>query len=186
MKNERKKPPGINSWTVLFCWKSGINAPKNPEKCENGTEILLKSPSHCAGRSDGIFGTVEYIPTLRLANELADLRVGYANPIRTSAVCVQASSSRGGLTRARLCEVASSPHRLRQNEKKTVKNGLFGRSGGTRTHGLQYPKLARYHLRYASWSITLILYHKLLCLSIVFLKIKKFIFGRMWENHGEK
>ena len=34
--------------------------------------------------------------------------------------------------------------------KKTVKNGLFGRSGGTRTHGLQYPKLARYHLRYAS------------------------------------
>ena len=30
---------------------------------------------------------------------------------------------------------------------KTAKNG---RSGGTRTHGLQYPKLARYHLRYAS------------------------------------
>ena len=27
---------------------------------------------------------------------------------------------------------------------------FYGRSGGTRTHGLQYPKLARYHLRYAS------------------------------------
>ena len=27
---------------------------------------------------------------------------------------------------------------------------IDGRSGGTRTHGLQYPKLARYHLRYAS------------------------------------
>ena len=47
-------------------------------------------------------------------------------------------------------EVGSRPRLLRQNEKKTVKNGLFGRSGGTRTHGLQYPKLARYHLRYAS------------------------------------
>ena len=47
-------------------------------------------------------------------------------------------------------EVGSRPRQLRQNEKKTVKNGLFGRSGGTRTHGLQYPKLARYHLRYAS------------------------------------
>ena len=29
-------------------------------------------------------------------------------------------------------------------------NGFFGRSGGTRTRGLQYPKLARYQLRYTS------------------------------------
>ena len=27
---------------------------------------------------------------------------------------------------------------------------IVGRSGGTRTRGLQYPKLARYHLRYTS------------------------------------
>ena len=47
-------------------------------------------------------------------------------------------------------EVGSRPCRLRQNKKDRQKNGLFGRSGGTRTHGLQYPKLARYHLRYAS------------------------------------
>ena len=40
-------------------------------------------------------------------------------------------------------------HTLRPNKKKTVDDGL-GRSGGTRTHGLQYPKLARYQLRYTS------------------------------------
>ena len=34
--------------------------------------------------------------------------------------------------------------------KKDRQKRSFGRSGGTRTHGLQYPKLARYHLRYAS------------------------------------
>ena len=39
---------------------------------------------------------------------------------------------------------------------KTAKNG---RSGGTRTRGLQYPKLARYQLRYTSiwWKIYLVL-----------------------------
>ena len=44
-------------------------------------------------------------------------------------------------------DAASRPHRTKK--KKTAK-AVFGRSGGTRTRGLQYPKLARYHLRYAS------------------------------------
>ena len=50
------------------------------------------------GRSGGIFGTAEYIPTLRLANELADLRVGYANPIRALAKCEQISVTNQVLT----------------------------------------------------------------------------------------
>ena len=36
-----------------------------------------------------------------------------------------------------------------QKRKDRLVDGL-GRSGGTRTHGLQYPKLARYQLRYTS------------------------------------
>lgn len=40
---------------------------------------------------------------------------------------------------------------------------LTGRSGETRTHGFQYPKLARYHLRYTS--IALLLYSKVKALS---------------------
>ena len=43
-----------------------------------------------------------------------------------------------------------------QKRKKTVLDGL-GRSGGTRTHGLQYPKLARYQLRYTSLIIIFLL-----------------------------
>ena len=38
------------------------------------------------------------------------------------------------------------------SEIKDFWHFCYGRSGGTRTHGLQYPKLARYHLRYASIS----------------------------------
>ena len=38
-----------------------------------------------------------------------------------------------------------------KNKRESVGLSLiFGRSGGTRTRGLQYPKLARYHLRYTS------------------------------------
>ena len=43
-----------------------------------------------------------------------------------------------------------------KKRKKTVLDGL-GRSGGTRTHGLQYPKLARYQLRYTSLIIIFLL-----------------------------
>ena len=40
----------------------------------------------------------------------------------------------------------------KQNQKESPMDSPFdfGRSGGTRTRGLQYPKLARYHLRYTS------------------------------------
>ena len=41
-------------------------------------------------------------------------------------------------------EVCSRPRRLRQNKKRPSQNGLFGRSGGTRTHGLQYPNQKKY------------------------------------------
>ena len=38
-----------------------------------------------------------------------------------------------------------------ENKSKWLVFGcFFGRSGGTRTRGLQYPKLARYQLRYTS------------------------------------
>ena len=85
------------------------------------------------GGCGGEFAYGEDAHALRLTSKLVELRLGHANPILRFAQ-----------------KVGSRPHRLRQNEEKTVKNGLFGRSGGTRTHGLQYPKLARYHLRYAS------------------------------------
>ena len=52
---KEKERLGISSRMVLFM-KIGHKCP-NAEKCENGTEILLKSPPHCAGckeRSDGI------------------------------------------------------------------------------------------------------------------------------------
>ena len=59
--------------------------------------------------------------------------------------------------RGRPPEVRSAPFPLRVpcsiKQKKIYRKGIsfsLGRSGGTRTHGLQYPKLARYHLRYAS------------------------------------
>ena len=48
------------------------------------------------------------------------------------------------------------PHSTPKKRKKTVLDGL-GRSGGTRTHGLQYPKLARYQLRYTSLVIIFLL-----------------------------
>ena len=50
-------------------------------------------------------------------------------------------------------EVGSRPRQLRSYKKQEQRKDapvFYGRSGGTRTHGLQYPKLARYHLRYAS------------------------------------
>ena len=37
-----------------------------------------------------------------------------------------------------------------KTSQKWLVFGFFGRSGGTRTRGLQYPKLARYQLRYTS------------------------------------
>ena len=64
-----------------------------------------------------------------------------------------------------LCAQYANPRCLRNwgetittSTKKTTGNHkgyllFFGRSGGTRTHGLQYPKLARYQLRYTSIKI---------------------------------
>ena len=44
--------------------------------------------------------------------------------------------------------------KMYRKKPKTSQKGsfsaFFGRSGGTRTRGLQYPKLARYQLRYTS------------------------------------
>ena len=58
------------------------------------------------------------------------------------------------------CELDFAQERKRQvfilaTSKKRTDNTcgypfFFGRSGGTRTRGLQYPKLARYQLRYTS------------------------------------
>ena len=71
---------------------------------------------------------------------------------------------------------------LRPKEKRTDNRKgylfFFGRSGGTRTRGLQYPKLARYQLRYTSMSVTvschaLLLYQNKCRLSIVFAKLRK-------------
>ena len=52
-----------------------------------------------------------------------------------------------------LTQLCPSRYTDLEQKKKDFREGnpsFFGRSGGTRTHGLQYPKLARYHLRYAS------------------------------------
>ena len=49
-------------------------------------------------------------------------------------------------------EAESKSHHRNKTKKEHRKDALFlfGRSGGTRTRGLQYPKLARYQLRYTS------------------------------------
>ena len=54
------------------------------------------------------------------------------------------------------------PHSTPKKRKKTVLDGL-GRSGGTRTHGLQYPKLARYQLRYTSFFFWIFITLRIFC-----------------------
>ena len=52
-----------------------------------------------------------------------------------------------------LLRKTSSSHSTALTKKRTTRKerfSFFGRSGGTRTRGLQYPKLARYQLRYTS------------------------------------
>ena len=62
------------------------------------------------------------------------------------------TASLGMRTHVANATVSKSVHRLGAKKEGLPqgKSFFFGRSGGTRTHGLQYPKLARYHLRYAS------------------------------------
>ena len=72
----------------------------------------------------------------------------HACRLRVNSTC----SARRMRTHVANATVSKSVHRLGA-KKKDFREGnpsFFGRSGGTRTHGLQYPKLARYHLRYAS------------------------------------
>ena len=87
----------------------------------------------------GIFAFGEYILALRLTSELVDLRAGYANS--HSALCAEASSR--------------PHHKQKRTDNRKGCLFFFGRSGGTRTRGLQYPKLARYQLRYTSFGLFL-------------------------------
>ena len=84
---------------------------------------------------DGIFTKGEYSYRSPLVSELPTASLGMRTHVANATV-------------------SKSVHRLGAKKEGLPqgKSFFFGRSGGTRTHGLQYPKLARYHLRYASKS----------------------------------
>ena len=98
---------------------------------------LLKQNSHralpygCFGRSGGT--AEQSSDELRRASS-APSRSNKAKARRFLAACTQVS-----------------PATKIKKGSRRMPTALFGRSGGTRTRGLQYPKLARYHLRYTSW-----------------------------------
>ena len=82
------------------------------------------------------YSLCEDILLLRLTSELVDLRKGYANSfvLRTNGFESNNASTK----------------RKRDRVTAGVTLSLFGRSVEIRTPGLQYPKLARYQLRYTS------------------------------------
>ena len=100
----------------------------------HSTALTKKRTTRKERHNGGIFAYGEYILTLRLESKLSDLRVGYAN----SHLAAQD-------------EFKSDHHNEKNADNHKGYLRFFGRSGGTRTRGLQYPKLARYQLRYTSF-----------------------------------
>ena len=88
--------------------------------------------------------TAEFSPEVNISNP-CDLKVSFqifGEDMRTQfapKLSANKYQQQSEWKQSKVREVGSRPRQFRHNEKKTIKNGLFGRSGGTWTHGLQFP-----------------------------------------------
>ena len=62
---------------------------------------------------------------------------------------------------------------------------FFGRSGGTRTRGLQYPKLARYQLRYTSKYLLQSLSQCIKYYTTLYVICQYFLKQNIFKDNGE-
>ena len=95
----------------------------------------------------------------------------------------RACRSSSGICELAFCTLRRGEHEAEplQAKRKSIRKGcsfFFGRSGGTRTRGLQYPKLARYQLRYTS---KMLIFHSFdFQTQIIITHLFRFV-NRLWK-----